>query len=511
MPHWMKQLAHHYERTRSLHPTRKLLILFDIDGTIFDMRHTMLHVLKRFDEHEGTEFFSGLTISDITVHENQVEKLLSELSLTPQVIERVLCWYAAQRWTSEVLTESHHPYPGVMEVIRWFQIQRNTSVGINTGRPEALRAETLRCLNRLGREYKVSFSDALLHMNPHGWNTHVPQSKAEGVQAFHDAGYRVFAFVDNEPENLHAVSALACAEHCLLLHADTIFESTRARLPQSCVSGSSYDLTELIPERSLPRQVRFVWAGLNDEANLRQFLASRVECGECDVRTDPTGQEPVCRHDSFTARPLEPGEHVLSLEEVLAQVVPAGKSLVLHLHEDERLIDALVYCLMQHRPSDTMLGFRGSPEVLKKRGFRRLAAMFPSSVRLCPVQFLAPSLLHAPEDAYAILTTLSCWGINRFSFAWGTMELKKVLDRMDEFGFEVDISNVPGLEAFLRAVLLQPKSITSDFNFSQWHLFGRGAGRGKHYHEYGLLTPASGLTHTWPHSLLLPREGSGDP
>ena len=41
--------------------------------------------------------------------------------------------------------------------------------------------------------------------------------------------------------------------------------------------------------------------------------------------------------------------------------------------------------------------------------------------------------------------------------------------QLDEWGFEVNIYNVPDLESFLKAVILQPKSITSDFNFPEWH------------------------------------------
>ena len=37
---------------------------------------------------------------------------------------------------------------------------------------------------------------------------------------------------------------------------------------------------------------------MNDEANLRQFLASGVHWAEVDIRRDPSGRF-VLRHDSF--------------------------------------------------------------------------------------------------------------------------------------------------------------------------------------------------------------------
>jgi hypothetical protein len=39
------------------------------------------------------------------------------------------------------------------------------------------------------------------------------------------------------------------------------------------------------------------------------------------------------------------------------------------------------------------------------------------------------------------------------------------MDRMDAWGYEVNIYNLPDLEAFLQALVLLPRSITSDFHF----------------------------------------------
>lgn len=64
----------------------------------------------------------------------------------------------------------------------------------------------MRALNDLGKEYKVSFTDDLVHMNPDDWGASVEQSKVEGLRRFQKNGRRVFAFVDNEPSNLVAVS-----------------------------------------------------------------------------------------------------------------------------------------------------------------------------------------------------------------------------------------------------------------------------------------------------------------
>jgi len=52
-----------------------------------------------------------------------------------------------------------------------------------------------------------------------------------------------------------------------------------------------------------------------------------------------------------------------------------------------------------------------------------------------------------------------------------------MLEVFVDWGYEVNFYNVPDLEAFLEAVVLLPCSVTSDFNFPQWHFYGRGSGK----------------------------------
>ena len=68
------------------------------------------------------------------------------------------------------------------------------------------------------------------------------RSKVEGLLRFKAMGRRVFAFVDNEPSNLLAVSRADHDRDVLLLHANTIFQSKVARFPHPSVKGSVYYL-----------------------------------------------------------------------------------------------------------------------------------------------------------------------------------------------------------------------------------------------------------------------------
>ena len=76
------------------------------------------------------------------------------------------------------------------------------------------------------------------------------------------------------------------------------------------------------------------------------------------------------------------------------------------------------------------------------------------------------------------------WGVNRFSLSWLTPEKRRLFDQMNQWGFEVNIYDVPDLEAFLQATLLLPRSITSDFNFPKWNYYGQGSGENLVRYEY---------------------------
>lgn len=481
---WMAKLAHHHNKTRRQYPEDRLLILFDIDGTILDMRYMVLRVLQSFDKEYNTRFFRKMQVVDIKVHENQVDRLLADLQIPSDKQGEILDWYNQHRWSSENILHSHNPLSGVLEVIRWFQLQPNTFAGLNTGRPESIRTDTLRSLNELGKEYKVQFADELLHMNSSDWEQEVGNAKVAGVYYFQKAGYRVFAFIDNEPDNLKAVSKINPKQEILLLHANTIFESRRTSLPSHTVNGKTYDLTELIPEKALPRHIQFVWHGVNDEVNLRQFIASDISWGECDVRLDPIGNELILRHDSFVENPLDFDEEWLSLDRLLERLCQTGKSVKLDLKAGGILVDKVLEFITKFFLEDVRLWFNGNVERLQEEGFRKLADAHPDSVLQCPVNFLAPLIISAPEKAKDILDMFTSWGANRFSIDWNTENLRTFFDQMDEWGFEVNIYNVPDLEAFLQAVLLIPRSITSDFNFPKWHYYGRGSGQDSEQYEY---------------------------
>ena len=481
----MSLLSQHYDSMNRKYPKDRLMLVFDIDGTILDMRCMILNLMQTYDVDQGTGYFSQLGIEDITVHENQVQHLLVDLGISLDEQQNIIDWYGEHRWDRENVLHANRPYPGVLEVIKWFKIQPNTFVGLNTGRPEALRQDTLRSLNELGCGYHIQFQDEWLKMNPRGWDQGVAEAKVAGIRQYLDAGFRVIAFFDNEPNMLEAVEKGFDDNEIFLLHADTIFESSRSQLPPESAEGEEYDLTELISDRKLPRSIDFVWHGINDEANLRQLLASdKVMWGECDLRLALTGSDLILRHDSFAEAKYLEDEQWLTLEQFLQLIQPTGKCVKFDLKTGGSLLKLIQDYLGEYPISVDRLWFNGNIEHLHEEGFTWIAERFSGTIIQAPVDFLTPLVCTAPKKAREILQMFESWGINRFSISWDTENMSTFFERMEEWGYQVNIYNVPNLDTFLRAVLMLPSSITSDFNFPQWNYYGRGSGQNNHHFEY---------------------------
>jgi len=481
---WMTQLSYYFENCRTQYPEDQLMIVFDIDGTILDMRFMMLNILNAYDHRHRTSFFKNLDISKMKIHENEVAQLLNERNIPDAEHPAILDWYHEQCWTESYLLAAHQPFKGVLEVIRWFQLQENTVVGLNTGRPESIRKETLASLNQLGKSYKVRFEDALLHMSPYKWGKHVQKAKTDGLRKFQEAGFRVFAFVDNAPENLKAIEKIDPRREIFLLHANTLFDTKRVSLPFYAAKGNTYDLAALIDKKSLPKHIQFVWQGINDETNLRQFLASDIQWGECDLRMAPIQNTPVLRHDPFWKTPFETEEHHLQLDTFLRCIAQTEKSIKFDLQEGGPLIDQLIESIDFYKIDPSRLCFQGDVDILQELGFKTLAMAYPDATLQTAVDFFSAVILNKAVEAKAVLNQYSSWGIRRFQLDWRVKYIRALFTQMEAWGFETDINHVADLEEFLEAILLMPTSITADFNFPKWHYFGRGSGKNGAHHEY---------------------------
>jgi hypothetical protein len=478
----MLALARHYTRLRSAYPTDRLLVVFEVDGPIVDQRDMVRRRLLDYDRVHGTDHFHGVEVAEVDVDAGDLERFFIRRDLAATVRRDVLDWYREQPSSPEQVPGTERPYPGVLEVIRWFQLQSSTFVGLNTSRPERMRADTLRSLNALGRDLRVEFDCDLLHMNESGHQGDVVASKIEGLRAFTRAGYRPVAVVDHEPAVIRAMVEADETGDILFLQTRTTSPSPRLTGPRTA-AGRHFDLRALIGENDLPDQVQLVWHGVNDEVNLREFLSSPVGWGECDVRRDPR-QRLVLRHDSFERTPWTKAEPLLTLATALEAFAGHVRGLKLDLKDGAGVLDEVLALLQGSRFDDNHLWFNASIEAVGAQGFRRLRLAHPGAILQCPVDFLAPLVSAAPIQARTVLRMLTGWGISRFSVAWGRQSTRSLIQQLEEWGYEVNLYAVPDHESFLQAVLLLPRSLTADFNFPDWNYYGRGSGEQRRYHRY---------------------------
>jgi hypothetical protein len=253
-------------------------------------------------------------------------------------------------------------------------------------------------------------------------------------------------------------------------------------------AGRDRNLRALVGEADLPDGVELVWHGVNDRANLRHFLGSPVRWGECDVRRDPQGRLAL-RHDPFEG-PVGPCPdnrmaRPLLADEFLRIALAGGKGVKLDVKQRD-VVGELLGLVGRSGASGDDLWFNGRVDVLGEDAFRRLRRAWPAATVQCPIDALSPAIVATPDRAKAALAALAAWGIDRFSLAWGTGRIPLLLDRLDQWGHDVNVYAVEDLDEFLRAVMLLPRSVTADFNFPEWHYFGRGPGRGGRYHRYQL-------------------------
>jgi hypothetical protein len=352
-----------------------------------------------------------------------------------------------------------------LSVVRWFTLLPHTHVAVNTGRPDRLRAATLESLNAAGRTHRVVFDPALLCMNSGDGDRDVRSAKSDGVRRLQSEGLRVVAVVDSDPANIRAMAARDESGEILFLHTDTAF-------------GSAPDLAGLVSEGELASRVEFVWHGVNDPQNLREFLASTVRWAEVDVRRDPLDRI-VLRHDSFDTTPRRRAERPFLLDQCLHEVRAAGRAAKLDFKESGDVLARTLAVADRLGFDDTSLWFNSNADCLGQDGFRQLRERYPAATITCPVDFIAPLVLSAPAAADAALAVLGGCGVNRLSLAWTTSRFHELLERLESRGWDVNVYAVPDLAAFLEAALLIPRSLTADFNFPEWGYHGRGSGERK--------------------------------
>lgn len=456
---WMKMLSEHYEFSKINCPGKRLLIVFDIDGTILDMRYIIQYALKTFDASNGTNYFKTLEWMEIDFHEEEIDLILERHSIPEMHRETIKNQYWNLLLSAASTVEAHRPFQGVLDVIRWFQLQPDTFVGLNTGRPESLRRDTLAGLNELGKRFNVSFSNELLFMRPDEWKYGIKEIKAAGIRYFREMGFRVFAFIDNEPENLQAVSDIDPGNEILLLHADTIFKSTRTAVPERAVRGHHYNVGELVSPETLPRHIQLVWRCNYNRESLAAFIGSNIHWVEIDL--------------DKALQSEQSGDGYLSFFECLDFIITAGKFVKFNVEGNILIFERALEIAALYGLTDEMLWLKlGDAHVLRGNCLKRLRMTYPKAIIEYDIDFLARPVLDEPDEAKEILTSMGNAGINRFSLTRGKQAWRRIAGDVAKWGFDIHIDTITSFNGFLQTALLTPRSMTLSFGFDGWRYFG---------------------------------------
>lgn len=461
MRNWMRELSLHYEIIRNNYPDDKLIILFDIDGTILDMRYTIKALLKSYDKQFNTGYFTNLNLVDINFPEEDLEKALVEMGVEFRQIGHVLDWYYKNRWSTWALNEAHNPFPGVLDVIRWFQLHKNTYTGLNTGRIERLREETLLSLNKLGREYRVRFENDLLMMNSTERKSDVALSKMEGIRKYQKAGYRVVAVIDNEPDMLDAIEKMEGADEILLLHAGSLFNHRRANIPARAIKENVYDLAELVRAQKIPRHIQLVWENVHDNESMQKFLASNVQWADISDLINR-----IFYSRKFWTNDSKQNEEISRQEHLLRSMLDNAKGARLDLASEFIDVKSYIEIIKQFGFRSDQLWFRISLERFRGDDVRRLATIFPDAAIECQVDSLSTMLAEQSAKMDEIVERYQGWGINRFGISWVDRRNRPLQQWLDDTGRDVVLNHVFGFDAFLQSVLTAPRTIVSDFSFT---------------------------------------------
>jgi len=361
----------------------------------------------------------------------------------------------------------------VFLVLRWFQIRKSVELGLISLTSNASHSSLLQNIRKYA-ENSGFVTDEALHLVTSEDLSENKSSPEDVVTHFRQQGMQVIAYLSGE-------KFTPGSDDILNLNLNEIFAPTDVN-PGQVVPDSS--LTHLITESELPTEVALCWHGINNHDNLRQFLESDVLWGEVDVRNNPNTDKLITRHDSFKRSPKFPGEKVLELSEALDRFREHSRTVKIDFKQGGEVVERVIEMLRERGFTDSELWFHADAWVIGVSGFRKITRAFPNAIMQTTIDRLAFWIAAVPLIGKWMIRTLSNWGMNRFLLTWESRYKVKVLQRMERWGYPVNFYQIPDLEEFLKAVLLMPASITTDFNFPQWDYYGRGSGQDLEWHEY---------------------------
>lgn len=234
--------------------------------------------------------------------------------------------------------------------------------------------------------------------------------------------------------------------------------------------------------KSLPSDIQTIWHGVNDSANMVEFLNSPIEWAELDVNLSVDGERLILRHDTYDELPPWPGEVELLFEDALVEMVARTRSVKIDFKVGDPWIDKILSIVDSFEIPNEKLWFNADLDLLGREWISELAARYPGAVVQIPLNS-ATTPGCPPQELTQTLGELAACGVNRWSIGWRYPDRDGLIDELMRQGLEVNIYGVDNLDQFLEALNRRPASVTADFNFPEWGLHGHGSGHRGHFHS----------------------------
>lgn len=224
----------------------------------------------------------------------------------------------------------------------------------------------------------------------------------------------------------------------------------------------------------LPRDILFIWHGVNDPKNLEFFLKSNICVAEGDVRA--LEGRLVLRHDPFDTHPLDPHESLMDVETWVRKLMASGKGVQVDLKEGGETMERVIKLLKDLRVPDDRLWLTTNLKDVSMEDYGRLSREFPK----VPLQSAIPHRFMfqdmSVEERAEWMAMNRSIGIRHFAISWYEEAKEHELKELRDAGFGVHFFYVNTPDDILKAAVLRPNSITSDFHIPEWGYFGRGSG-----------------------------------
>ncbi len=367
-----------------------------------------------------------------------------------------------------------------LRLLRWFQIQSPGSVGVLAS-PDDERPATLhKWLQRAGRSTRLSISrGSIVQKDPE-------PGKQQGIpeEAFSPGRPKPVAVIRPVIGTGDVQCRIDRQHHILRIDVGITRQEKEAGQYTMETVNSRFGLHHLIKESELPDAVIPCWHGINDPENLQHFFDSDYAWGEVDVRINPLTKRLITRHDSFFISRFRETETIQYFESVLEQFKQHEKKIKIDFKRGFWVVDKVIRLLEKHGFQDDKVWFHGSVRVLRVNGYRKLARIYPGALIQATLDRFVPLILLFPAAGKFILDRLAGFGVNQFLLSWRSWYKTRIIEKLDQWGYQVNFYKIRNLEEFLSAVLYLPASITADFNFPEWGYYGRGSGQNMKWHEY---------------------------